>query len=209
MLSPYRLQWLNDSGELKVNKRCMIFLNIGRYVDDVLCDVVLIQACHILLGCPWQYDRNTFHDGRKNRYSLELNGKKYTLASLSPSQVFENQKRLREIMEKQRGEKKSELEGKEKKEGQELEKKERWKVLVSGKRQRKEKGEFVHKSQRVFERKKEGLPIILLTYKEDLVNSELLTSYLPSSVSSLLQDFDDIFYEDIPNGLQPLHGIEQ
>ncbi|XP_070046737.1 uncharacterized protein [Nicotiana tomentosiformis] len=44
------------------------------YEDDILCDIVPMQACHILLGCPWQYDRNVFHDGRKNRYSLELNG---------------------------------------------------------------------------------------------------------------------------------------
>ncbi|XP_019267098.1 PREDICTED: uncharacterized protein LOC109244455 [Nicotiana attenuata] len=112
---PYRLQWLNDSGELKVNKQCMISFNVGRYVDDVLCDVVPMQACHILLGHSWQYDRNVFHDGRKNRYSLELNGKKYTLAPLSPSQVFEDQKRLREIMGKQRAGKKMSLREKKRK----------------------------------------------------------------------------------------------
>ncbi|XP_060196132.1 uncharacterized protein LOC132625489 [Lycium barbarum] len=116
---PYRLQWLNDSGELKVNKQCMISFNVSRYEDDTLCDVIPMQACHILLGRPWQFDRNTFHDGRKNRYSLELNGKKYTLAPLTPSQVFEDQKRLRESMGKQRGQKKGELEGKEMKDGQE------------------------------------------------------------------------------------------
>ncbi|XP_060202503.1 uncharacterized protein LOC132630942 [Lycium barbarum] len=93
-----------------------------RYEDDTLCDVIPMQACHILLGRPWQFDRNTFHDGRKNRYSLELNGKKYTLAPLTPSQVFEDQKRLRESMGKQRGQKKGELEGKEMKDGQEREK---------------------------------------------------------------------------------------
>nr|XP_033512862.1 uncharacterized protein LOC104099604 [Nicotiana tomentosiformis] len=121
--TPYRLQWLNDSGELKVNKQCMISFNVGRYEDDILCDIVPMQACHILLGRPWQYDRNVFHDGRKNRYSLELNGRKFTLAPLSPSQVFEDQKRLRETMGKPRGGIKSELEEKEKKGGQELEKK--------------------------------------------------------------------------------------
>ncbi|XP_060196250.1 uncharacterized protein LOC132625655 [Lycium barbarum] len=84
---PYRLQWLNGSGELKVNKQCMISFNVSRYEDDTLCDVIPMQACHILLGRPWQFDRNTFHDGRKNRYSLELNGKKYTLAPLTPSQI--------------------------------------------------------------------------------------------------------------------------
>lgn len=52
------------------------------------------------------------------------------------------------------------------------------------------------------------MPIILLTYKENFINSELLTSSLPSSISSLLQDFEDVFPENIPNGLPPLRGIE-
>ncbi|XP_075086237.1 uncharacterized protein LOC142168958 [Nicotiana tabacum] len=68
------------------------------------------------------YDRNVFHDGRKNRYSLELNGKMFTLAPLSPSQVFQDQKRLRETMEKPKGGIKSDLEGKVKKGNEELEK---------------------------------------------------------------------------------------
>ncbi|XP_049382856.1 uncharacterized protein LOC125847235 [Solanum stenotomum] len=66
----YRLQWLNDYGEVKENKQCMISFNVGRYEDEILCDVVPMQACHVLLGRPWQYDRDTTHHGRKNRYSL-------------------------------------------------------------------------------------------------------------------------------------------
>lgn len=219
---PYRLQWLNDSGELKVNKQCMISFNVSRYEDDTLCDVIPMQACHILLGRPWQFDRNTFHDGRKNRYSLELNGKKYTLAPLTPSQVFEDQKRLRESMGKQRGQKKGELEGKEMKDGQEREKEgsnlsKEVKEGLSGKKEsfgerkeakEKKKESLYIKAKECLNARKEGLPIILLTYKEVLINSELLTSSLPSSVFSLLQDFDDIFPEDIPKGLPPLRGIE-
>jgi hypothetical protein len=54
---PYRLQWLNDSGEVKVTKQVVVPFSIGKYVDEVLCDVVPMQASHILLGRPWQYDR--------------------------------------------------------------------------------------------------------------------------------------------------------
>ncbi|XP_006366953.1 uncharacterized protein [Solanum tuberosum] len=60
--TPYRLQWLNDCGEVKVNKQCMISFNVGRYEDEILCDVVPMQACHVLLGRPWQYDRQNFED---------------------------------------------------------------------------------------------------------------------------------------------------
>jgi hypothetical protein len=53
---PYRLQWLNDSGEVKVTKQVVVPILIRKYIDEVLCDIVPIQASHILLGRPWQYD---------------------------------------------------------------------------------------------------------------------------------------------------------
>jgi hypothetical protein len=48
----YKLQWLNDSSEMKVTKQVVVPFSIGKYVDEVLFDVVLIQASHILLGRP-------------------------------------------------------------------------------------------------------------------------------------------------------------
>ena len=53
---PYKLQWLNDCGEVKINKQVLVSFSIGRYKDEVLCDVVPMHAGHILLGRPWQYD---------------------------------------------------------------------------------------------------------------------------------------------------------
>jgi len=50
---PYKLQWLNDCGEVKVNKQVLISFSIGKYKDEVLCDIVPMQAGHILLGRPW------------------------------------------------------------------------------------------------------------------------------------------------------------
>ncbi|XP_043809052.1 uncharacterized protein LOC122722418 [Manihot esculenta] len=60
--NPYRLQWLNDSGEAKVTKQCKVSFSIGKYVDEVTCDIVPMQAGHILLGRPWQFDRREFAD---------------------------------------------------------------------------------------------------------------------------------------------------
>jgi len=40
-----------------VNKRVLITFAIGKYKDEVLCDVVPMKATHILLGRPWEYDR--------------------------------------------------------------------------------------------------------------------------------------------------------
>ena len=84
--TPYKLQWLNECGELKVTRQVVIRFKIGNYHDEILCDVIPMQACHILLGRP--YDRSTKHDRRTTRYSLELNGRKFTLHPLLPSQVM-------------------------------------------------------------------------------------------------------------------------
>ncbi|XP_026443937.1 uncharacterized protein LOC113344089 [Papaver somniferum] len=53
---------------------------VARYIGDkVWCDVVLMDACHLLLGRPWKYDRFMNHDGRSDNYSFMWNNKKLTL----------------------------------------------------------------------------------------------------------------------------------
>jgi len=51
-LIPYKLKWLNDGGEVKVNKQVLVAFSIGKYCDEVqvLYDIVLIQVSHLLLG---------------------------------------------------------------------------------------------------------------------------------------------------------------
>ena len=88
---PYKLQWLNDCGEVKVNKQVLVSFSIRRYKNEVLCDVVPMHAGQILLGRPWQYDRRVTHDGYLNRYSFVMNKKQITLVSFIPRQVFEDQ----------------------------------------------------------------------------------------------------------------------
>ena len=45
--------------------------SIGKYNDEVYCDVVDMDACHILFGLPWKYDVDAKHLGRNNLYQLE------------------------------------------------------------------------------------------------------------------------------------------
>ncbi|WOK94284.1 hypothetical protein Cni_G02986 [Canna indica] len=91
---PYKLQWLNDCAEIKVRRQVMVAFTIGRFSNEILCDVRLMQASHILLGRPWQYDMKARHDGFHNRYTLSLNGRKFTLAPLTPKEVYEDQIRM-------------------------------------------------------------------------------------------------------------------
>ena len=88
---PYKLQWLNDCGEIKVNKQVLISFSIGKYKDEVLCDVTPMHAGHILLGKPWQFDRKATHVGFKNRYSFVKDSRTVTLIPLTPRQVYEDQ----------------------------------------------------------------------------------------------------------------------
>ena len=51
-------------------------------------------------------------------------------------------------------------------------------------------------------------PTIVLLYKEALFNTNQLDTSLPSSIVSLLQEFEDVFPKEIPNGLPHIRGIE-
>ena len=46
---PYKLQWFNDGGEVGVTKQVLVSFRIGKYKDEVLCDVAPMKAGHILL----------------------------------------------------------------------------------------------------------------------------------------------------------------
>ncbi|KAL4326010.1 hypothetical protein GQ457_11G026300 [Hibiscus cannabinus] len=74
-------------------------VSIGSYKDEVICDVVPMHATHMLLGKPWQFDRKVMHDGYRNRYSFTYDGKKHTLAPLSPQQVHDGQVHLKKSFE--------------------------------------------------------------------------------------------------------------
>ena len=58
---------------------------IRHYFDEVLCDIMPMDYCHILLDKSWQYDRYAMHDRRLNQYTLWVNGKKQILFPLVES----------------------------------------------------------------------------------------------------------------------------
>ncbi|XP_075499288.1 uncharacterized protein LOC142537678 [Primulina tabacum] len=164
---PYRLPWLNDCTEVKVNKQVLVAFSIGKYVNEVLCDVVPMHACHILLGRPCQYDRQVTHDGFRNRYSFVLKKETIVLLPLSPKQVLED--RLKKRREKR-----------------------------PKKRVKTKMKHLMHTHE----------PLVLNLYKEILLNTSDIAGSLPSIVVSLLQEFEDVFPEELPQGLPPLRGIE-
>ena len=65
-----------------MKERYKVSFSISKYQDDVYCDIVDMDACHLLFGRPWQYDVNDQHVGKENVYRLEKDGVKYTLLPL-------------------------------------------------------------------------------------------------------------------------------
>ena len=53
-----------------------------------------------------------------------------------------------------------------------------------------------------------GKPILLLLSKECNSKGACPTKSFPKEISSLLQDFEDVFPKEVPQGLPPLRGIE-
>ena len=63
---------------------------IATYIDFVDCDVVPMQACSLLLGRPWQFDKNSVHHGSTNQYTLVHKDKKIALLPMSPEQILKD-----------------------------------------------------------------------------------------------------------------------
>ena len=55
-------------------------------------DVIPMDACHLLLGRPWQYDRHALYDGHENTYTFVKDGVKIKLVPL-PANAFDEGKK--------------------------------------------------------------------------------------------------------------------
>ncbi|XP_019089029.1 PREDICTED: uncharacterized protein LOC109127902 [Camelina sativa] len=196
---PYNLQWLNNQRNMKVSHQVLIPLSIGKYEDEVLCDILPMEASHIMLGRPWQFDRKVNHDGYTNKHSFEHRGKKITLVPLTPQEVYEDQLQLgkNNVSEP--------LNTKNHKEESESLRKTQLKAFESN--PVRQSNFFVRESEI-----KRALfldqPIIMLMYKETLMSLTNPEPELPSNIVSLLQDYGDVFPEENPDGLPPIRGIE-
>jgi hypothetical protein len=58
-----------------------------------LCDVIPMDVHHVLLGRSWQYEKKFIHNGRKNTYTLEKNGRTHMLLPIEEKKVKEEAKK--------------------------------------------------------------------------------------------------------------------
>ncbi|GJX90324.1 zf-CCHC domain-containing protein [Tanacetum coccineum] len=59
----YTIRWENSSSEIMVSEVCKIPFSIGKYKDEMMYDIVEMDACHIILGKSWVHDlKATYND---------------------------------------------------------------------------------------------------------------------------------------------------
>jgi len=59
-----------------VKDQVEVKLSVGTYADQVLCDVLPMEACYVLLGRPWQFEKKNLHDDLTNKITFTHNKKK-------------------------------------------------------------------------------------------------------------------------------------
>jgi hypothetical protein len=87
---PKHVVWLNSCGMLKVTHKEHMPFTVGDYAEEVECDVLPLEVCGLLVGRPWQYDRNVTHAGRANTYFFVHDGKQRTLKPMLDDQIKSN-----------------------------------------------------------------------------------------------------------------------
>ncbi|RDX97809.1 hypothetical protein CR513_19383, partial [Mucuna pruriens] len=148
-------------------------------------------------------DRKVTHDGYKNRYTLAMN-KHIMLTPLKLVKVYFDQIgiarecKLRGAIEHSRKRKKRKYEeNKQKKEKHEFEcSKEKIKKISAFAKKKKVESALLAKEK-----------LLVLLYKDVYFTNEFHPSFT-YEVDSLLQEFTDVFLDEVPRGLPHLRGIE-
>ena len=66
--------------DVNFSQRTLLTFSIRSFYKNTLyCDVAPMDVSHIILGRPWQYDREVIHNGMLNTNSFMFQGRKITL----------------------------------------------------------------------------------------------------------------------------------
>ncbi len=104
--NPHQIKWLDNKEGIHVTRQAKVLLNFGSFIDTVICDVVPMDACHVLLGRPWEFDRDAIKYGTTNKYDIKTEaGIRYILKPLSPMEIMKSQAKMQK--EKQMSESQS------------------------------------------------------------------------------------------------------
>jgi hypothetical protein len=148
-----------------------------------------MEACNILLGRPWQFDRDSMHHGRANQYSFLYHDRKLVLHPISPEAIMRN-----DVAKAAKAKSESNKNAK----------------SVSSK-----KDEIRLKGHCLLATKSDINELISSTFvayalvcKDVLISIHDMQHSLPPAVAQILQEYSDVFPSEIPVGLPTIRGIE-
>jgi hypothetical protein len=157
----YKIGWIKRGTETLVTERSRFTFSIGKhYSDSILCDVVEMDACHLILGRPWQFDVDAQHQGKANVYIIFRDGRKIIFW---PLQEVENSTHSK---------------GKP--------------VLLSI-------------GSKFIEEVKEARDIVALVTEG---TPSFISQEVPEIMRPMLDEFQDIMPEEMPEGLLPMRDIQ-
>lgn len=84
---PFKVAWFKKGNVVPITRRCLVKFSIGKFEEGVWFDVAPMDACHILLGIPWLFDKKMTHLTEANTYTFMYNGKKMTLHPMKEEEV--------------------------------------------------------------------------------------------------------------------------
>ena len=91
---PYSLGWMNKGPKVKVFQTCKVPISIGKhYQEEVLCDVMSMDVCHVLLGRPWMYDHDITYIGKANVMMFAWGARTIAMAAVPPIQKNQETKK--------------------------------------------------------------------------------------------------------------------
>jgi hypothetical protein len=182
-----------------------VHFTIGTYSVFVDCDVVPMQARSLLLGRPWQFDRESVHNGKTNQYSLINDGKRIGLKPMTLEQILKDDlARACRLKNKENHNSENQIIA-----ADFVPRKHTYKYDSNHATEIRLKNPCLLASKSdIAEIDVNITPCYSIFCKEVLFSFEDMPPYLPPAVANLLHGYIDVFPQDVPPGLAPIRGTE-
>ena len=69
---------------MEVNERCLVPMQFATYKDKIWCDVLTIDAGHVILSRPWLFDMDATLWGKSNTCTFNYEGQRIKLIPSQP-----------------------------------------------------------------------------------------------------------------------------
>jgi hypothetical protein len=164
-----------------------------------------MQACSLLLGRPWKFDRESVCNGKTNQYSLIHDGKKIGLKPMTPEHILKDDlARASRLKHEEKHKSENQIIATDfvpPKHTFKSDSNHATKIRLKNPCLLASKSDLAEIDVNI-------TPCYAIVCKNVLFSFEDMPPSLPHAVANLLQELMDVFPQDVPLGLPPIHGLE-